>query len=406
MRTKVNNKTINVDAIKAPKKREKWFHISKRMGASKGFLIGNRVASIVVSLIFCALLFNMFVPGGFFNFFVYSFKANSTVNKFFGTLEAFAILLGISIALLPAFKMKYWNLGAEGQVLIGGLCAGIISRFVGPYIPGFLTIILMALAAAVGGAIWALIPALFRAFFKTNETLFTLMMNYLAMGIIACLSNLWDPSHGQFSGLTYGMFSVPTKMTYLPYLITLLIVLAMAAFVFVYLRYTKHGYELQVVGESENTAKYIGINIKTTIIRTLIISGALAGLVGWLILAGQTHSISPNTVAGRGFTGVMITWLGHFDVVEIIIMAFLVAFITRGSAQAATSGHIGDSFSKISVALFFFVILAFEFFANYEIHLNRENKKAVKWFGWFSNLVNKIKATFAGLFKKKQKEEK
>lgn len=403
MRTKIDGKAINVEAISAPKqKREKWFHISKRMNASTKFLVVNKVISIVVSLLFCALLFNSFVPGGFFDFFVYSFNANATVNKLFGTLAVFAILLGISVALLPAFKMKYWNLGAEGQVLMGGLFAGIVSKFVGPYVPGALTILLMVLGAALGGAIWAVIPAIFRAFFKTNETLFTLMMNYLAMGIIACLNNFWDPEHGQFfSGLTHGMFAVPIKMTFLPYLITLIVVAIMAALVFVYLRFTKHGYELKVVGESENTAKYIGINIKKTIIRTLVFSGALAGLVGWLIVAGQTHILSQNTVAGRGFTGVMITWLGHFDVLEIIIMSFLVAFITRGSSQAATKGHIGDSFSKISVALFFFVILAFEFFATYEIHLNKENKKAVKVFGWTS----KVKAFFTNLFKKKNVEQ-
>lgn len=375
MRQKINNKTINVDSIKASKpKREKLFHISKRMAPSGKYLALLRGISIIVSLIFCALLFNIFAPGQFFNFFVYCFDAStSSINKLFRTLEEFAILFGIAIALLPAFKMKFWNLGAEGQVLIGGLCAGIVSRFVGPYLPGFLTIALMIVAAAAGGALWAFIPAIFKAIFNTNETLFTLMLNYLAMGIIASLSNLWDPSHGQFAGLTYGMFATPSNFNFLPHLITLIVVILMATGVFVYISFTKHGYELRVVGESVNTAKYIGIDVKKTIVRTLIISGALAGLVGWLIVAGQTHSISAATVDGRGFTGVMITWLGHFDVFEAALMAFLVAFISRGSAQAATKGHINNAYSTISVALFFFVILAFEFFSHYEIHFNRKN---------------------------------
>lgn len=376
---KFDQKLINPSPREPKKAREKLIHITKRLDISLGYKITIRVISVVVALLICALILNLFAPSKFFTFFSESFNAlTGSKNKFFNTLYEFTILLGISIAILPAFKMKFWNLGGEGQVLMGGLAAALVSKYLGPLVPEFLCVILMLVAAILAGVIWAIIPGFFKAKFDTNETLFTLMMNYIAMGFIIFFAFIVNPSHGTFSDLNYGtfQFSDTTLFSLIPFIIVAL----MTVFMFGYLNYTKHGYELSVVGETRNTAKYIGINVKKVIIRTVILCGALAGIIGFFTVAKQ-KSISEGIIGGRGFTAVMIAWLGHMNVIEIVVMAFLVAFITRGGSQVATRLDLGTSFTKITIATFLIVILSFEFFLNYEIHFNKnffKSKKEIK----------------------------
>ena len=364
--TEITEKNIN--------KNERIFYITKRLDNSKKFNLSIRICSIVFALIACAIIFCIFSDGTFFDFFGESFSGSfQTTNKFFNTIGEFSILLGIAVALLPAFKMKFWNLGAEGQVLMGAFFAGMVSKFLGPYLPEILIFILMFLAGAIGGALWSLLPGLCKAKFKTNETLFTLMMNYLAMGIIVFFNHLLDPAHGQaLSSLKYGKFTFTSSAPFLPKIFVFIVVILISIFIFIYLKKTKHGYEINVVGASENTAKYIGINNKKVIIRTVLLSGALCGIIGWLLVA-RSGIVSDSIVNGQGFTGVLIAWLGHLSVPEIALMSFLVAFITRGASQCGSSFDLGDSFSKICVAVFIFVILASEFFINYQININHSH---------------------------------
>ena len=367
------------EPVAQKKTRQKLFHITKRVDTPLSFKVAIRAISIFTALIVCAFVLLMFKPGKFGIFFSESFNAFAgSSTKFLNTLYEFAVLLGITVAILPCFKMKFLNLGAEGQVLIGGLAAALISKYVGPSGPNVICVMLMIIAAMLCSAIWALIPAFFKAKFNTNETLFTLMMNYIAMGLIVYFAFVVNPSHGTFAGLTNGVFDFKNSIWYS--LIPFFIVVAMTGFIFVYLNFTKQGYELSVVGEARNTAKYVGINVNGVIIRTAIVSGLLCGLIGYFVVSKQT-SIEQNVLGGRGFTAVMIAWLGHMNVLEILLMAFLVAFITRGSAQVATRVDLGTAFTKITIATFLIVILAFEFFLNYEIHLNRD---------WFKPKFKKV----------------
>lgn len=358
------------ESVAQKKTRQKLFHITKRVDTPLSFKVAIRSISIITALVVCAFVLLMFKPGKFGIFFSESFSAvTGSSTKFLNTLYEFAVLLGITVAILPCFKMKFWNLGAEGQVLIGGLAAALISKYVGPSVPNAICVVLMIIAAMLCSAIWSLIPAFFKAKFNTNETLFTLMMNYIAMGLIVYFAFVVNPSHGTFAGLTNGVFKFDNAIWYS--LIPFFIVAVMTGFIFIYLNFTKQGYELSVVGEARNTAKYVGINVNGVIIRTAIVSGLLCGLIGYFVVSKQT-SIEQNVLGGRGFTAVMIAWLGHMNVLEILLMAFLVAFITRGSAQVATRVDLGTAFTKITIATFLIVILAFEFFLNYEVHINRD----------------------------------
>ena len=196
------------------------------------------------------------------------------------TLRDTMILLCISIGLAPAFKMRFWNIGAEGQILIGGACSAAVMIYAGDKMPTPVLLLVMFVASMLGGLIWGVIPAVFKAYWNTNETLFTLMLNYVAMQVVTYCIVFWENPKGSN---TVGIINQSTQTGWLPELFgqkygwNLVIVLALTVIMFIYLKYSKQGYEIAVVGESENTARYAGIHVKRVIIRTMAISGAICG---------------------------------------------------------------------------------------------------------------------------------
>lgn len=293
-----------------------------------------------------------------------------TERRIWNTIRDISMLLCIGIGLAPAFKMKFWNIGAEGQVLAGGLATAACMIFLGDKLSPVVLMIVMVAVSIVAGAVWGLIPAFFKALWNTNETLFTLMMNYIAMCIVSYFSYEWSVPKG--SG-HIGVINDTTEAGWLPaiggkaYLCNILIVVAITVFMYIYLRYSKHGYEISVVGESENTAKYIGINVKKVIIRTMILSGALCGIAGFLLVSGTDHTVNRDTAGGRGFTAIMVSWLAHFDPLYMILTSLLLVFLERGAGEISTTFGLNESFSEIITGIIIFFIIGSEFFLNYQL---------------------------------------
>ena len=160
---------------------------------------------------------------------------------------------GIGIGLAPAFKMRFWNIGAEGQILVGGIVTAAVMIYGGSALPTWALLIVSFAASCIAGAIWGIIPAFFRARFETNETLFTLMMNYVAIQLTSFCVAKWENPYGSN---TVGIINQQTRAGWFPsllgqpYVLNVVLVLLMAIFVFIYLRYSKHGYEIAVVGQS------------------------------------------------------------------------------------------------------------------------------------------------------------
>lgn len=292
-----------------------------------------------------------------------------------------AKLLCIAVALAPAFKMRFWNCGAEGQVLSGGLATAIVMVYCGN-LPAPLLYVLMLLAAMVLAVVWGVLPAVFKAKLGVNETLFTLMMNYVAIKLVDYFYNRWKGSASSLGKLNKG-----TKAGYLPDLFgsenswLLLAVILLTVFVYLYLAKTKQGYEISVVGESERTAEYAGINVKTVIIRTMAISGAICGICGFMTVAGHDHSISSTTTAGGyGFTAIIVAWLAKFNTGLMVVISLFVIFLERGTSHIADkcSGSGFDaSASKIVIGLVLFFVIGSEFFVNYKLNLRKKHKKEV-----------------------------
>jgi simple sugar transport system permease protein len=296
-------------------------------------------------------------------------------------------MLCVAIALTPAFKMKFWNIGGEGQILMGGLATATVMIFGADKLSPPLLILTMLASSIVAGLVWGLIPALFKAKWNTNETLFTLMMNYIAIQLVMFFNIIWDTTGGagyigtiNQSGRE-GWFSTTIASGMLGtenYIIHLVSVILLTVLVYIYLGYTKHGYEISVVGESENTARYAGISIKKVIIRTVCISGAICGLAGFLLVAGSTHSIAKNTADSRGFTAIIVAWLSKFNPFLMIFYSFLIIFLSNGSKEIATRCGLNEAAADVLTGIVLFFIIASDFFINYRLIFRHHAEKEAK----------------------------
>ena len=363
--------------------REPLIHLSKRPGISLYKAWGIRLIAILLGLAVCGLVafaliekiqekperiwdfYNAFIKGSF-----------STPRKLWKFLRSTAVLLGIALALTPAFRMRFWNTGAEGQTLVGVLGAIAVDFYLGGKIPEPVLLILMLLAALLSGAVWGVIPALCKAKWNTNETLFTLMMNYVATFLVSYFLVIWVPNGS--SSLPKMKFGKLPALFGNDYLLIILLILFLTVALYIYVNYSKHGYEINVVGESVRTAQYVGINVRKVIIRTMILSGMLCGLVGYLIAAGLDQTVTTNSVGGQGFTAIMVSWLGKFNPLFMILTSALIQFLNQGAAQISQDLNVSGALPAVITGIILFFIIGCEFFLNYELHFRGRHAKVKK----------------------------
>ena len=360
-------------------KRQSLFHIAKRDTLPWYQAVLIRGGAIVLALIVCAIVTTLLTGENPLN--VYStilYGAFGTPRKSWVTFHNLAILLGISLAVTPAFKMRFWNIGAEGQVLIGCLATAACMICLGDKLPNGLLILIMIVAAIAAGALWGFLPAFFKARWNTNETLFTLMMNYIATQLAAYYIIVWEVPKGAGK---IGIINQNTNAGWLPqiagkqYLLTILVVAVMTVLTYIYLKYSKHGYEIAVVGESQRTASYAGIKVERVIIRTMVLSGAMCGLMGLLLTAGTDHTLTTTIVGGRGFTAVMVSWMAKFNPIMMIFTSLLLVVLSRGASEISSVFGLNHSFADILTGIILFFIIGSEFFINYKVSLRKAGKK-------------------------------
>lgn len=351
--------------------------MTKRIGISKSNTWLIRIVSILAALLIIGLMVNILKPGSFGYFFEGlingNFKTQGRALKF---LCSFSIYLLLSLSVVPAFKMRFWNIGAEGQALAGCLGTAMVLHFLPNTIPNAVVIIISLFAGLICGILWALIPTFFKLKFNTNETLFTLLMNYIITPIVLALINFVDKSgHGTFPAIDEGrLFTSIGGVDYLPVILCAIVI---TIFMYLYLKKTKQGFELSVLGDSANTARYTGISKKKVSYRTMILSGAIAGLVGFLLVCCVNGTLSSTLVGGRGFTAVLIAWLGHFEPLEIALFSGIVSFLEIGSTYAASLPTIKlDStfLPGLVIGIFILVVVIAEFFIRYKLKWRLPNE--------------------------------
>ena len=359
-------------------RKESLFHISKRETLPLPKALAIRLGIILLSLIFCGLVTMVLTgenPIGVYGTILDGAFGSS--RRAGVTFRNVAILLGISLAVTPAFKMRFWNIGAEGQVLIGCLATTACMILLGDKMPNILVIIISLIAAIAAGALWGFLPAFFKAKWNTNETLFTLMMNYVATQLSAFFIILWEVPKGAGK---IGIINQSTKAGWLPeianaYLLPILVVAILTGVMYLYLQYSKHGYEIAVVGESQRTASYAGIKVDRVIIRTMVFSGALCAFIGFMLTAGIDHTLTTTIVDGRGFTAVMVSWMSKFNPFIMIASSLLLVTMERGATEVSSSLGLNHSFADILTGIILFFIIATEFFITYKVTLRKNGKK-------------------------------
>lgn len=355
--------------------KEPLIHITRRedMPLWKGLLI--RFGAILVALCISSVFISAAAPSskGFFGYFGSLFSGTfGTERRIWMLLQNTALLLMVSVALVVAFKMRFWNLGGNGQVLMGCLACAMCMFYMGGKVPDPVVWLCMLLSSVVAGAVWALIPAVFKAIFNTNESLFTLMMNYIAMYLVAFFIAFWYPTGTgampPLSDANLPTFGSGQMGRTLP---ILLVAVVITAAIYIYLRFHKHGYEISVVSDSKNTAKYAGINVKKVIIRTMILSGALCGIVGFILVGSVNHMVSTTMDGNMGFTGIMVAWMGNFNPLIMAAVSLFIIFLSRGMAQVCTDfGYTSEALSDTVIGIIYFFFIGCEFFIRYKVHIN------------------------------------
>lgn len=348
-------------------------HIVRRsdIDFKKAFFI--RAIFLIAALIVCALVILSIVNINPFEVYASMVKgAFGTTKRTWVTLRDMMMLTCLAVALAPAYKLKFWNIGAEGQMLLGVIGASFVMINYND-MPNFIMIILMFIFAIILGAVWGIIPTYFKVKCNANETLFTLMMNYIALKLVAFSVSKWENPAGSNS---VGIININDHKGWIPNVITkgfnsdfvilLTLVLFLCVIVYVYLRYTKHGFEISVIGDSERTAKYSGINVDWVLIRTMAISGALCGFVGFLEVSAVSHTITTTSAGGRGFTAIIVAWLSKMNPFIMIVISAIITILDRGAVQIASEFGLNEHVSKIITGIILFFILASEFIINYK----------------------------------------
>lgn len=337
-----------------------------------------RVGSIVVALILGMIPIIMAGKNPFQSYAIMIQGSLSKPGYIRQTVKRAIPLLGCALAIAPCFKMKFWNIGAEGQITMGAIFSSFIAINFASHIQSrFVVLVLMMLAGALGGAIWGFIPGFFKAKYNTNETLFTLMMNYIAIGIVRWLQG--GPWEGRKGTQLIPMFSDNAR---LPNVFGIycgwIIVLVLVVLVHIYMNYTKHGYEVAVIGDSLNTARYAGMNVGWVMMRTMLLSGAISGIVGWMLVSGANGTLNSDVAGGVGFTSITVAWLSQLNSFAMIVIAAILAIISKGSATLQTKLSVPSSVAEIVSGILLFCMLGCEFFINYKIIFRTKKNKEVQ----------------------------
>jgi simple sugar transport system permease protein len=291
-----------------------------------------------------------------------------------GTIKIAIPLLIASLGITPAFQMKFWNIGAEGQIIMGGIFASYFALFF-DHLPHGVLLLLMFVAGMIGGGLWGLVPAYFKTKFGTNETLFTLMLNYIALYTIRYLTEgPWhDPESSGFPKIASFIENARLDQIFgvhAGWLIGLVLVVV----VFIYIRFTKHGYEISVVGESVNTARYAGMNVKKIMMRTMFISGAICGIAGMTQVSGAAYTLGEGVAGGVGFTAITVAWLSKLNPVVILVVTVLFSMLEKGCSVMQSAYGLSAAASGILQGIILFFVLAFDFFTRYQFIIRKGRK--------------------------------
>lgn len=369
--------------ITSIKRHEPLFKIFKRNDMPKWKALLIRVCATLGAIIFSMILASIIIGKNPFE--IFGTMVSGAFDLPWRLIYDGVVLLGFGIAIVPAFKMRFWNMGANGQVLVGCLAACLVMFYFGNKMNNVILIIIMFIVSLIASIIWAVVPAIFKAFFNTNETLFTLMMNYIAIGLVAYCNFVMAKGMRETPGIINNLtekgwitfnFLPPTVKSYI---LPIIVIILITVFIYIYITKTKQGFEVSVLGDSEKTARYAGMNTKWIMIRTLIISGIICGIIGFLFATCVHHCVTVNLCGGKGFSGILIAWLSNFNPLIMAGVSLFMSFIDNGTSSVTATYSLGsNALSSVIIGLIFFAILISEFFIRYRVVRRQRTTKEAK----------------------------
>ena len=357
------------------------FHIVKRENCPLWKRCCFYLGAVIIALVLGAvLLLSLGVDPV--AYYIRMFTMGTVGNKiaykvFINYLNDFVPLALVSVALSLAFKMRFWNIGGEGQFILGAIAAAFVAFKAGPLLPDGVTLILMCLAAMLVAGLYGLFVAALKVKFGTNETLMTLMLNYVALYVLYFLSETksdWNfflsdesvrPVFESFADIV-AFPSIPMGGKF-ALNICVVLTFVLGALVYVYLKYTKHGYEISVVGDSTGTAQYAGMKVKGIVLRTVFLSAALIGLAA-AFKAGTAGVLSTAFTDDVGWTGIIVAWLSQLNTAVIFGVSALISMLHYGSTvAAATFSQVDSSFANMLQGAILFLVLAADFYTRFRV---------------------------------------
>lgn len=349
------------------------FVFEKRQSVSRRALLAVPAVSLLLSFVFGAVLLAACKVDPFTTYAAMLRGAFGSASGLTGTLIKAIPLMLTSLGVSIAFRMRFWNIGAAGQLALGGVAAGWVALFVSPYLPTWAVLPAALIAGIVAGALWAGIPAVLKARLSVDETLTTLMLNYVAIYFYDYLyTGPWrNPEGYGFPGT-----AVFPKTAWLPHVsprvhIGIIFALLAAALLWFILKHTRWGFELRIIGENAVAARYLGINIARNIVMALLLSGALSGLAGACEVTGNLHRLSNGLPHALGYTAIIVAWMAQLNPAAILAVAVMMAGLLVGGDQLQTRMHLPAAIGLVLQGMILFPLLAGSLFTEYRLRWAR-----------------------------------
>lgn len=343
------------------------FRMIKRTDMTKRKAMMIRLSAVVLALL-CSSLFIMIMGHNPAKVYLSMLSgAFGTKHRIIETLKVAIPIIIASIGIMVAFKMKFWNIGGEGQILMGAFAATYFALYFN-HLPKPLLLFLMFIAGIIGGGLWAIIPGLLKIKYDTNETIITLMLNYIAIKWITYLQyGPWkDPNAQGFPKIAnFESSAILPKLfgLHIGWIIAIVIVIVIA----IMMKHSKWGYNISVIGESLDTARYSGIKIKRVILTSVFISGGICGIVGFIQASAVDQTLTAHLSAGYGFTAIITTWLSALVPAVIMPVSILFAALVKGGSFIQTAFQIPNSAADILQSMILFFVIGSEFFVKYAL---------------------------------------
>jgi ABC-type uncharacterized transport system permease subunit len=341
----------------------------KRSAASRRVLVLVPFISFLVSLLLAAVLLVISGADPLRTYAAMFRGAFGSWSNFTETLVKAIPLMLTGLGVSIAFRMRFWNIGAEGQLTLGGVAGAWVALTWAPALPPPLVLPAVLAAGMLAGAVWAGIPALLSAYVKVDETLTTLMLNYVAILFSEHLYyGPWrDPKGYGFPGT-----AIFPRSAWLPRLagrahLGLVFALVLAVLLWLLLNRTRFGFEIKIIGHNRTSARYQGINIRTTIVLALLLSGALSGLAGVCEIAGISRRLQQGLSIGYGYTAIIVAWMAQLNPLATIPVALLMAALLVGGDQVQMIMGLPSAMGLVIQGLILFPLLAGSLFSEFRL---------------------------------------